>query len=138
LWAAFAPLDEGVPTHGMVTLDTKRKAVQHLSGGIVKEVLVQEGEKVKEGQPLVRLDAAVARSNYESVRQRYLGFRAMQSRLFAEQAGRDLIDFPSRRQRRHGRSFDSSNKLSLSSSLFKPEEPHWQLICKVLKKAFKD
>ena len=93
LWAAFAPLDEGVPTHGMVTLDTKRKAVQHLSGGIVKEVLVQEGEKVKEGQPLVRLDPAVARSNYESVRQRYLGFRAMQSRLFAEQAGRDLIEF---------------------------------------------
>jgi protease secretion system membrane fusion protein len=41
LWAALAPLDEGVPTQGMVTLDTKRKAVQHLSGGIVKEVLVQ-------------------------------------------------------------------------------------------------
>lgn len=92
LWAALAPLDEGVPTHGMVTLDTKRKTVQHLSGGIVKEVLVQEGEKVKEGQPLLRLDPAVARSNYESVRQRYLGFRAMQSRLFAEQAGRDVIE----------------------------------------------
>lgn len=91
LWAALAPLDEGVPTQGMVTLDTKRKAVQHLSGGIVKEVLVQEGEKVKEGQTLLRLDPAVAKSNYESVRQRYLGFRAMQSRLFAEQAGSDLI-----------------------------------------------
>ena len=35
LWAAIAPLDEGVPTHGIVTLDTKRKTVQHLSGGIV-------------------------------------------------------------------------------------------------------
>jgi protease secretion system membrane fusion protein len=91
LWAALAPLDEGVPTQGMVTLDTKRKAVQHLSGGIVKEVLVQEGENVKEGQTLLRLDPAVAKSNYESVRQRYLGFRAMQSRLFAEQAGSDLI-----------------------------------------------
>jgi len=91
LWAALAPLDEGVPTQGMVTLDTKRKAVQHLSGGIVKEVLVQEGENVKEGQTLLRLDPAVAKSNYESVRQRYLGFRAMQSRLFAEQAGNDVI-----------------------------------------------
>ena len=40
LWAGLAPLDEGVPTQGMVTLDTKRKTVQHLSGGIVKEVLV--------------------------------------------------------------------------------------------------
>ena len=93
LWAALAPLDEGVPTQGMVTLDTKRKAVQHLSGGIVKEVLVQEGQQVKEGEPLVRLDGAVAKANYEAVRQRYLGYRAMQSRLFAEQAGRGSIEF---------------------------------------------
>jgi protease secretion system membrane fusion protein len=93
LWAALAPLDEGVPTQGMVTLDTKRKTVQHLSGGIVKEVLVHEGQQVKEGEPLLRLDGAVAKANYEAVRQRYLGYRAMQSRLFAEQAGRDAIDF---------------------------------------------
>ena len=93
LWAAFAPLDEGVPTQGMVTIDTKRKTVQHLSGGIVKEVLVHEGQQVKEGEPLLRLDAGVARANYEAVRQRYLGYRAMQSRLFAEQAGNAAIDF---------------------------------------------
>jgi len=93
LWASLAPLDEGVPTQGMVTLDTKRKTVQHLSGGIVKEVLVQEGQQVKEGEPMLRLDSAVAKANYEAVRQRYLGLRAMQSRLFAEQGGRDVIDF---------------------------------------------
>ena len=93
LWAAFAPLDEGVPTQGMVTIDTKRKTVQHLSGGIVKEVLVHEGQQVKEGEPLLRLDAGVARANYEAVRQRYLGYRAMQSRLFAEQAENAAIDF---------------------------------------------
>jgi len=93
LWAGLAPLDEGVPTMGMVALDTKRKTVQHLSGGIVKEVLVQEGQQVKEGQALLRLDGAVAKANFEAVRQRYLGFRAMQSRLFAEQAGQGVIDF---------------------------------------------
>jgi protease secretion system membrane fusion protein len=93
LWAGLAPLDEGVPTQGMVTLDTKRKTVQHFSGGIVKEVLVQEGQHVKEGEPLLRLDTAVSKANYEAVRQRYLGYRAMQSRLFAEQTGRDAIDF---------------------------------------------
>ena len=93
LWAGLAPLDEGVPTQGMVALDTKRKTVQHLSGGIVKEVLVQEGQQVKEGQALLRLDGAVAKANFEAVRQRYLGFRAMQSRLFAEQAGSGEIDF---------------------------------------------
>ena len=93
LWAGLAPLDEGVPTLGMVTLDTKRKTVQHLSGGLVKEVLVQEGQQVKEGQPLLRLDGAVAKANFEAVRQRYLGYRAMQSRLFAEQAGHGVINF---------------------------------------------
>ena len=92
-WAALAPLDEGVPATGMVAIDTKRKAVQHLSGGLVQEVLVREGDEVQEGQLLIRLDSAVARSNYESVRQRYLGLRAMQGRLLAEQSEQASITF---------------------------------------------
>ncbi|MGP1681214.1 MAG: HlyD family type I secretion periplasmic adaptor subunit [Giesbergeria sp.] len=93
LWAGFAPLDEGVPAHGVVSIDTKRKPVQHLGGGIIKEVLVREGDEVKEDQLLIRLDPAVARANYESVRQRYLGLRAMQGRLLAEQANAPKITF---------------------------------------------
>ena len=93
LWASLAPLDEGVPAAGMVAIDTKRKAVQHLSGGIVAQVLVREGEEVKEGQLLLQLDSAVARANFESVRQRYLGLRAMQGRLLAEQARQSVITF---------------------------------------------
>ncbi|WP_295521799.1 HlyD family type I secretion periplasmic adaptor subunit [Limnohabitans sp. Rim8] len=93
LWAALAPLDEGVPTPGMVTIDTKRKAIQHLTGGIVKEVLVGEGDVVKEGQILMRLDEAVPKANFESIRQRYLGLSAMQSRLKAEQANAAGVAF---------------------------------------------
>jgi protease secretion system membrane fusion protein len=93
LWASMAPLDEGVPTQGMVSLDTKRKTVQHVSGGILKDVLIQEGQFVKEGQVVLRLDGAPAKVNYESVRQRYLGLRAIQSRLIAEQSGANTIDF---------------------------------------------
>ena len=93
LWAAFAPLDEGVPSQGMVAIDTKKKAVQHLSGGLVKEVLVREGDRVKEGQLLIRLDQAVARANFESVRQRYIGLRAMEGRLQAEQRNLPKITF---------------------------------------------
>ncbi len=95
LWAALAPLDEGVPTSGVVSIDTKRKQVQHLSGGIVKEVLVREGEVVKQDQVLMRLDEALTKANYESVRQRYLGLNAMQSRLQAEQRGLDKVTFSS-------------------------------------------
>ncbi len=94
LWAGFAPLDEGVPTQGMVAIDTKRKTVQHQTGGIVKEVLVGEGQVVKAGQVLIRLDEAAAKANFQAVRQRYLGLRAMQDRLQAELAGPQApIDF---------------------------------------------
>lgn len=93
LWAGFAPLDEGVPSHGIVTIDTKSKPVQHLTGGIVKQVLVREGDVVKEGQVLLMLDEAVSRANHEAVRQRYLGYRAMQGRLLAEQSGAVSIKF---------------------------------------------
>lgn len=93
LWAAFAPLDEGVPAPGGVTIDTKARPVQHPTGGIVKEVLVREGDKVAQGQVLVRLDEAVARASFEEIRQRFLGISAMQSRLMAEQTGAAQIQF---------------------------------------------
>ena len=93
LWAGMAPLDEGVPAQGMIAIDTKRKSVQHLSGGLVKEVLVGEGSIVTEGQVLVRLGETVARGNYESIRQRYLGLRAMEGRLLTEQQGGAYIVF---------------------------------------------
>ena len=93
LWAGLAPLDEGVPGQGMVTIDTKSKAVQHLSGGIIKEVLVKEGDVVKEGQLLIKLDEATTRANFEAARQRYLGLLAMEARLLAEQQGLGKISW---------------------------------------------
>ena len=93
LWAGLAPLDEGVPSSGMVAIDTKRKAVQHLSGGIIKEILVREGDQVTEGQLLARLDEAVVRANYQATRQRYLGLRVMEGRLTAEQRGLVSVAF---------------------------------------------
>lgn len=91
LWAALAPLDEGVPGQGSVALDTKRKTVQHLTGGIIEKVLVREGDEVKQGQLLVKLDAATTRANYESVRQSYLGLLATLGRLQSEQQGKSAI-----------------------------------------------
>ncbi|WP_159916477.1 HlyD family type I secretion periplasmic adaptor subunit [Pantoea sp. 18069] len=93
LWAAFAPLDEGVPSAGTVAIDTKRKTVQHLSGGIIAQVMVREGDNVRQGQLLMRLDTAMARANHEAVRQRYLGLRAMQARLTAEHSGAQHLVF---------------------------------------------
>lgn len=92
-WGALAPLDEGVPAPASVMLDTKRKTVQHLSGGIVKVVHVREGDHVVQGQPLVTLDAAAASANHQAVRQRYLALRATEGRLLAERSGAQRISF---------------------------------------------
>lgn len=93
LWAGLAPLDEGVPTQGAVSIDTKRKAVQHLSGGLVREILVREGQMVNAGQVLIRMDTAVPRASFESARQHYMGLSAMESRLVAEQKGAAKVQF---------------------------------------------
>jgi len=57
-WAFMAPLDEGVVTQGVVNVDSKRKTIQHLRGGTVKDILVRDGDKVAKGAPLIRLDDA--------------------------------------------------------------------------------
>lgn len=93
LWASLAPLDEGVPTAGTVSIDTKRKAIQHQFGGIVKQVFVKEGQVVKADDPLIRLDDANVLASYESIRQHYLTLRAMEGRLLAEQANQTRITF---------------------------------------------
>ena len=49
IWASLVPLAEGVPTVGQVAIETRRKTVQHLQGGIVREVLVREGQNVTLG-----------------------------------------------------------------------------------------
>ena len=93
IWAAFAPLDEGIVAPGVVSVDTHRKPVQHLTGGIIKEVFVREGQQVKEGQVLMKLDEAAAKAAYEASRQKYFTLRAMESRLNAEQASSQKMVF---------------------------------------------
>ena len=61
LWAAFAPLSSAAVAPGVVKVDSYRKTVQHLEGGIVSEILVHEGDAVVQGQPLVRLFAEPVR-----------------------------------------------------------------------------
>src|SRR5262245_41682064 len=68
LWAALAPLTSAAIAPGVVKVDTYRKTVQHLEGGIVREILVREGDAVKQGQVLLRLDDADAMADLNAVR----------------------------------------------------------------------
>ena len=67
LWAAFAPLTSAAVAPGVVKVDSYRKTVQHLEGGIVSEILVHDGDAVVQGQPLVRLDDADAEADLNAV-----------------------------------------------------------------------
>lgn len=93
VWATYAPLDEGVPTEGQVSVESNHKVVQHFSGGIVSALLVHEGKEVKAGDLLFKLDDLASKARYEEVRQRYAGLRAQEDRLRAEQLQHVAIDF---------------------------------------------
>lgn len=94
LWASFAPLDRGVPLSGTVTVSSNRKVVQHQNGGTIDEILVKDGEVVKQGQVLVRMNNTQAKSNAEIARTQYFNARAVEARLLAERDGAKTINFP--------------------------------------------
>jgi protease secretion system membrane fusion protein len=92
-WAAWAPLDEGVPAPATVAVESRRTTIQHLQGGVVKAVHVRDGDEVAVGDLLIELDDAATRATREAVRQNYLGQRAHESRLLAELSGARTIAF---------------------------------------------
>ncbi len=92
-FAALVPLDEGVPTQGLVSIDTKRKVIQHLQGGIVNDVLVSEGQTVAQNQTLIKLADGMVRAQYETIRQQFFNLKIIEARLLAEQAGSSVITF---------------------------------------------
>ncbi|WP_334187492.1 HlyD family type I secretion periplasmic adaptor subunit [Noviherbaspirillum sp.] len=94
LWAMLAPLDQGIPVSGTVTVASNRKAVQHQTGGTVEEILVKEGDTVKAGQVLVRMNDIQAKSAAEMSRVQYFTARAAEARLIAERDGKKTIAFP--------------------------------------------
>lgn len=93
VWASFAPLAQGISAAGTIVVETKRKQVQHASGGIVREILVHEGQEVEHDEVLMRLDGLQVKAGYEATLQQYLGLRAQESRLLAERDGAAGIVF---------------------------------------------
>jgi HlyD family type I secretion membrane fusion protein len=93
-WAATAPLDSAVVTPGTVTVESKRKTVQHREGGIVAQIMVKEGEQVAAGAVLVKLQDATVTSQMDTLRTQLDGKLAEQARLLAERDGLKAIAFP--------------------------------------------
>ena len=93
-WAVFAPLDSAAIASGTLAVENNRKVVQHLEGGIVKEILVRDGDAVKAGQPLIRLVGIQPRAQLQLIRGQRNALLARAARLRAERDGNAGLSFP--------------------------------------------
>ena len=100
-WAATAPLDAGVSSPGTVVVADNRKAVQPLVGGKVAELAVRDGDAVRVGQILVRLDDTQARSQLDVARGQWFTASAVEARLVAERLDHPQIEFPAALREAH-------------------------------------
>jgi len=93
-WASLATIDGAVVASGTVAVASHRKTIEHLEGGIVQRIPVEDGDVVEEGDLLVQLDETQARAQYLAKWTRYLSQRARQARLEAEIRGEETLTFP--------------------------------------------
>jgi protease secretion system membrane fusion protein len=94
LWAAFAPLDQGVAVSATVIISGQRKSVQHPLGGVVKSILVRDGQQVAAGDPLIRMEPVQAQASVDSLSKQYASARFNQARLQAEYDARTTLEIP--------------------------------------------
>jgi HlyD family secretion protein len=94
LWSAQAPLAEAAIAAGEIRAEGQRRTIQHLEGGIVQDILARDGDRVRAGQVLLRLDAIQATAQAEVLRAQRLSLLAQDARLAAEAEGRPAVAFP--------------------------------------------
>lgn len=94
LWASLAPLDKGVPLSGVVVKESNRKTIQYSQIGMIQDILVRDGDVVKAGQVLVRMNNVVVKSAEEVSRTQYIVARAAEARMQAELKGQPALTFP--------------------------------------------
>ena len=92
-WAAMAPLAGAAIAPGIVSPDGSRRTVQHLEGGIIRELRVRDGDIVEASQPLVVLEGVDARAQVGRLEERLRTLAATEARLVAERAGSSRIEF---------------------------------------------
>lgn len=93
LWMFFASIQGAVIASGTVSVLGKPKTIQHLDGGLVAEILVENGEVVNAGDVLVRLDDAMLKANIDIYKNRFREAVALRDRLSAEQRGLSVIEW---------------------------------------------
>jgi HlyD family secretion protein len=94
IWSVLAPLESAAIAGGTLEAESNRKIVQHLEGGLVGAILVREGDRVRLGQTLIRLDDTKARTTLAALQGQLWDAQAREARLLAERDGKAVIAFP--------------------------------------------
>lgn len=94
LWAVFGEISGAVVAPGKIKIETERKTVQHLEGGIVDAILVREGDEVKEGQPLVALESIQVEASENMLQKQLIAQLAVQVRFAAEKDLQSELRWP--------------------------------------------
>ena len=102
-WSALAKLDSAITAPGIIAAETNRKSVQHLEGGIIKEILVREGQHVEAGQALFRLEPIQAQAGLDVQQNQVDALMAQEARLIAERDRLPDIVWPAALQTRSDR-----------------------------------
>ncbi len=95
VWSATAPIEGAAVASGRVTSRSYSKVVQHLEGGIIKSIFVENGANVDLGDPILEIDSTQPRSQLEIVNSQLLSLRALEIRLSAERERADTLSYPS-------------------------------------------
>ena len=93
-WAAFAPIDGAAVASGFVNVRSYSKVVQHLEGGIISDIFVENGERVQGGQPILELNNTQPLAQLEIVNSQFIALTALETRLMAERDGLDDVNYP--------------------------------------------
>jgi HlyD family type I secretion membrane fusion protein len=94
VWSLLVPIKSAVLAPGFVSVDTYRKKVQHLEGGIIDEIAVREGDRVKAGQLLLRMRDVAQSTNVTRLQSQFYEALAIAAQCVAERDGLDVIAFP--------------------------------------------
>lgn len=95
-WSTYAPLESAAIAVGTVESESSRKTIQHLEGGIIREILVTDGDVVRAGQTLISLEDTKARAEAQSLQGQLWEATAREARLQAEQHGEEQVSFPAK------------------------------------------
>ncbi|MFM9269732.1 HlyD family type I secretion periplasmic adaptor subunit [Halomonas elongata] len=117
-WAVLASLSVTVVASGTVSVESFKKTVQHLEGGIVSRIDVDDGDRVEQGQTLMVLDNTQSQSQLEIAQAKAFTAGAQKARLIAEQQGKETLTFPPSLVEQASGNVEREQTLAVQRSLF--------------------